>query len=134
MSEFSPDEEMDLGMAGFLEAMRKGAHMSQRVSELCDKENDEVEKAILMTLWQKLGDQTETYWEAMQAVHAFVKAIRKVRGVLEGFPGPMKATIFETLAQIFLSDVSTIRKIELLKMEVQNGAPPKDIHNGGQGS
>jgi hypothetical protein len=104
--------------------LEKEIKLQEKLQALSESESSEVETKILMDLWKKLGDNTETYWEAMNCTACFVKAVRSSRKALKKCQPEIKALIFETIGELFIGDAETIRRIETLKMEHEHGAPP----------
>jgi len=111
MSESDPFNEL-LARAKVFEAH------GERVQELVTKSSEASEQATLMQLWSDLGDHTETYWQAMQAVNRFVEAKKSaVKEVNNITSTRLKARVLKALAECLLAEVTTLEQLAELEDE-----------------
>lgn len=104
MSEFSKHLE------SVLAKRKKEEDCYEEANAIMEKDNDSVEKEILMAFWTKVGNAPHTYYMAMQTVHQFINALDGMRNI-KGIPEDMHLLVAETLAKCAEVDAKCLRII-----------------------
>ena len=56
---------------------------AEQINEMLEKRNHDIEQEIFMPLWAELGDKSNTYWEAVNAVSDLRSLIKKFRNTYD---------------------------------------------------
>ena len=111
MNEFdNPMDELSKRIESVLAKHKKEEDCYKEAHDLMAKDNDSVEKDILMEFWSQVGNAPHTYYLALQTVHQFIHALNGMRDV-DGVPVDMHLLIVETLAKCCEVDAKCLRAI-----------------------
>jgi hypothetical protein len=90
----------------------------EKIDALSDKSGEALENAVLMNLWADLGDNTETYWQAMTAITAFVGAHKATTDAMSKVGSTrVKARLVRALAEIWKQTAELTEEIVALEDE-----------------
>jgi hypothetical protein len=90
----------------------------EKIADLQRTNNEAIEHEVLMPLWSNLGDQTETYWEAMNASGSLVDAHKALSDVLSKVGSrPLRRRLVKALIEILTRHESITDEIEALTNE-----------------
>ena len=119
------DDDLPPEFSALFQGMNSKLELQQKLATFMEKDSNHAENNVLMPLWQDIGDNTETYWQAMQAATSLVKAMRAVRKALRHHRPSVKIKLFEALSQLMALDATTTQNLERIKQEHEHGSPAR---------
>jgi hypothetical protein len=104
----NPDDEDDHPLKRMLEALEKKEKLNEAVGARMDPLLEQIEKEILMRLWQDVGNSPFDYYVNMLAIGEFVKALRKMRRITK-LPLPLAIIVQNYLAECAAQDLVALK-------------------------
>jgi hypothetical protein len=90
----------------------RNAECQDLVDEQQDRQSFKIENEVLIDLWKELGDQTETYWQAMGAITVFSNAVVKIQEDVKGLKAPIAVMVSRALGRTFLAQSEAIAETD----------------------
>lgn len=106
----------------------RGQKIDQALIPIRDAEADRIERELLCDLWRDLGDNTETYWQAMTAVAAYVKIDRFIFREMDTLPHAVRIRVQEAIARTILAKVEANKQIHAKRAEIIAANPLPGDH------
>lgn len=86
--------------------------VQEKMEAYTDEQSEKIEKNMLMKLYSDLGDQTETYWQAMTAVAQFVKVLLYAKKKCSKLANPIRIRILRSLAECLIHEAEMVEHIQ----------------------
>jgi hypothetical protein len=102
---------------------RRAELIHEALAPLRKESGERNETGIFMALWQDLGDQTETYWQAMTAVTAFVEIERMIHEKLSAHELNVSLRVAEALVATLQARIHDNRAFEAKRDEIIKANP-----------
>jgi hypothetical protein len=118
-----PDNQPDHAFIIDMAQARRSKLISEALEPLRKESRERTESTILLPLWQDLGDQTETYWQAMTAVSTFVEIERFIHEKLQGLDLPVMYRVAEALLATLQGRITSNRAFDAKRDEVTKANP-----------
>jgi uncharacterized protein YPO0396 len=116
------EDEID-PMQKLAELMRFGRNANEKMRSIAMEEREKGERQIMMDLWGWLGNHTETYQQAFDAVEDYNRALRAVRKKITGRDHDTTIKMCESISAQLKLDVDLYKKMKTASEELEKTMP-----------
>jgi len=88
----------------------KAAHQAA-LNEISSRQSDQIEHEVLVDLWRDLGDNTETYWQTINACAAFQEVHNTAVEVMAHLSPAVRGRVLRALGATFTIEASAMTEI-----------------------
>lgn len=117
--EFEEEIPFDHPVARMAREMALKAEAVMEAQMLAEKHSSVMENEVLMDLWSKLGDQTETYWQAFRSAESYCRVSKVLQKELTGYPLATSLILCDAVIQLLEHQKTTLRTVAELTDKYQ---------------
>lgn len=117
------DEENMNPFAGLAEMIKHHHETGRKMNAAAKEEKEKAEREIMMNLWGWLSNNTETYAEAFDGVHAYRKGLFAIREVILEMPHTVMVPVIRAFSAQMALDADMIEKMQKVADEMESSRP-----------